>query len=259
MKVIIIYLIVFLYINSLTSQNKFPFYQNKKWFYVDTTMKKVSKKVYAFLFPFQGNYAVAKQNDKYGVVDGNENVIISFQYDTIAFNESPPFYCIKNKQTVWLDTKEQPIVMQYGCGQSSSVRFMFPYKKNNKIGLLKFNDNNNQADSLPNIYDKLYEYYGGNAIVKVEKKWGTINSDNKTITPFILDSIQTDINFSISDKHKLVKYFNQKTIGFLNTSGVVITKPIYKDSYFTLGQFTLVLTIDNKLVYIDSKGRKYYK
>lgn len=258
MKVIIIYLIVFLYINSLTSQNKFPFYQNKKWFYVDTTMKKVSKKEYTFLFPFQGNYAVAKQNDKYGVVDGNENVIISFQYDTIAFNENPPFYCIKNKKEIWLDIKEQPITMQYGCGLSSSVVCMFPYKKNNKIGLLKFN-NNNQTDSLPNIYDKLYEYYGGIAIVKVGKKWGAINSDNKIVTPFILDSIQTDLNFSISDKHKLVKYFKQNKIGFLNTSGIIITKPIYKESYFTLGQFTLVRTIDNKLVYIDSKGRKYYK
>lgn len=241
------------------SQNKFPFYQDNKWFYVDTAMKKVSKNVYTFLFPFQGNYAVAKQNRKYGVVNGNEKIIISFQYDTIIFNDSPPFYCIKNKEIIWLDINERPIVMQYGCGLSSSVSFMYPYKKNNKIGLLKFNGNNNQADSLPNIYDKLYEYFGGIAIVKVGKKWGTINADNKIVTPFVLDSIQTELNFSISDKHKLVKYFKQNKIGFLNTSGVVITKPIYKESYFTLGQFTLVRTIDNKLVYIDSKGRKYYK
>lgn len=259
MRNVILYLLIFFYTNTFISQNKFPFYHNKKWFYVDTAMKKVSKKVYTFLFPFQGNYAVAKQNDKYGVVDGNENIIISFQYDTIAFNNMPPFYCTKNKKEIWLDIKEQPINMQYGCGLSSSVICMFPYKKNNKIGLLKFNGNNNQADSLPNIYDKFYEYYGGIAIVKVENKWGTINSDNKIVTAFILDSIQTDLNFSISDKHKLVKYFNKNQIGFINASGVVITKPIYKDSYFTLGQFTLVRTLDNKLVYIDSKGRKYYK
>ena len=259
MKIIILYLITFFYINNLMCQNKFPFYQNNKWFYVDSAMKKASTKVYTFLFPFQGGYAVAKQNDKYGVVDGNENIIISFQYDTIAFDYTPPFYCIKNKQIIWLDIKEQPIVMQYGCGQYSSVRCMFPYKKDNKIGLLQFNGNNNQPDSLPNIYDKLYEYYGAIAIVKVGKKWGTINANNKIITPIILDSIETEFSFTESDKYKLVKYFHQSNVGFINTSGIVITKPKYKASYFTVGKFTLVRTMDNKLVYIDSKGRKYYK
>lgn len=252
--------IFFFYLPTICfAQNRFPFCQNNKWFYVDSTMKKVSAKTYSFLLPFHGAYAVVQQNNKYGVVDVNEKVIISFQYDTIAFNYTPPFYCIKNKVEIWLDEHEKSIPIVRGCGLSSSVRSFWTYKKNNKIGLLKFNSEPQSTDSLPNIYDELHEYFEGIALVRIGKKWGTINSSGKTITPISLDSVQVENNYSDVDIHKPIKYYSGNYVGFINTEGVVITKPKYKDFYFTVGKFTLVRTLKDKLVYIDSKGYEYSK
>lgn len=254
--------LILLFLLALTNsfaQNKFPFFQDNKWFYVDSTMKKVSGKTYSFLLPFQGAYAVVKQNNKYGVVDENENVIISFQYDTIAYYGYLPFYCFKNKVEIWLDINEKPVPIVRGCGLSSSGRSFWTYKKNNKIGLLKFNSEPQSTDSLPNIYDELHEYFEGIALVRIGNKWGTINNLGKTITPISLDSVQIVNNYSDSDIHKPIKYYSGNYVGFINTEGMIITKPIYEDFYFTVRQFTLVKTSDNKLVYIDSKGKKYYK
>ena len=258
MKSIAVIMLVLISFSNFIAQNRFPFVQNDKWFYVDSTMKKVSGKTYSFLLPFQGAYAVVKQNNKYGVIDVNEKVIISFQYDTISFNYAPPFYCIKNKIEIWLDENEKPIPIVRGCGLSSSVSSFWTYKKNKKIGILKFNYPN-KTDSLPNIYDELHEYFQGIAIVRIGNKWGTINDSGKTITPISLDSIQVVGNYTTFDIHKPIKYYSGNYLGFINTEGVVITKPKYKDFYFTVRQFTLVRTSDNKLVYIDSKGKEYYK
>lgn len=258
MKTFVISIFIFIFFNNIYSQNKFPFSKNNKWFYVDTAMKKVSNKTYDFVFPFQGGYAVVKQNNKYGVIDGNEKTIISFQYDTIQFNYYPPFYCTKNKQMLCLDINEKPIRMEATCGLSSSGHMFFTYTKNNKIGILQYNQPY-VADSLPNIYDEFYEYFCGVAIVRIHKKWGTINLNNQIITPIALDSIQMILSLSDFDKYKLIKYYSKSKVGFINTSGVTVTKPKYKDSYFNLMQFTLVRTSKNKLVYIDSKGKEYYK
>lgn len=258
MKATFISFLLFVLIYKSVAQNKSPFFHKNKWFYVDSSMTRASKNSYSFLFPYIGGYAVAKQNGKYGVIDGHEKAIISFQYDTIVFNGYPPFYCMRNKHEIWLDINEKPVPIVRGCGVNSSGRSFWTYKKNNKIGLLKFNLPPEPTDSLPNIYDELHEYYEGIALVRIDKKWGTINNSGKIITPVSLDSVQIVNNYSDLDIHKPIEYYNKGNVGFINTKGVIITKPIYKAAYFTVGKFTLVSTSNNKLVYIDSKGHKYY-
>lgn len=252
-------LFIFLFLlTNIFAQNKFPFCQNDKWFYVDSTLKKYSNKTYSFLFPFQGSYAVVKQKEKYGVIDNNENTIISFNYDTISTNGTPPFYCMKSGIELWLNAEEKPTSIIRGCFVSTSIRSFWTYKKNNKIGLLKFSCPD-KTDSLPNVYDELHEYFEGIAVVRIGKKWGTINDLGTTITPILLDSVQIVSNYSDFDVQKPIKYYSGNSVGFINSNGVVITKPKYKDFYYTVGKFTLVKTLDNKLVYIDSKGKEYYK
>lgn len=247
----------FVFANSF-AQNKFPFCYKNEWFYVDSSLTRASKNTYSFLLPFVGNYAVVKRNDKYGVIDSSEKLIISFQYDTIVFNGYPPFYCMKDKQEIWLDITEKSVPIVRGCEVKSSGRSFWTYKVNNKIGLLKFNYPE-KTDSLPNIYDELHEYFQGIALVRIAKKWGTITDTGKVITPISLDSVQILNNITDSDIHKPIKYYEKNHIGFINTKGLIITKPIYKESFYTIGRFTLVLTSNNQLVYIDSDGKKYYK
>lgn len=253
----ILLILLFLVLGNSFAQNKYPFFHKNKWFYVDSSLTRVSKNTYSFLLPFIGNYAVVKQNDKYGVIDSNENLIISLQYDTIVFNGYPPFYCMKDKKEIWLDINEKSVPIVRGCEVKSSGRSFWTYKKNKKIGLLKFNYPD-KTDSLPNIYDELHEYIEGIALVRIDKKWGTITNTGKIITPVSLDSVQIQNNITDSDIHKPIKYYEKNHIGFINTKGLIITKAIYKESYYTAGRFTLVLTEDNNLVYIDSDGRKYY-
>ncbi len=218
----------------------------------------ISKKTYSFIFPFLGNRAIVQQKSKYGVIDEKENLIVPLQYDTISFYY-PYFDCIKNKKTIRLDLNGKVIKLTYGeCGGvTSTFRIFWTYKKNDKIGLLDFRKSN-PPDSLPNIYDELYEYNAGVAFARIGKKWGTINSLGNIITDFTLDSVKI-MEFSDRDKYKITKYFTKTGIGFINGSGKVITRPDYQESYFTDGELTLVRTTDNRLVYIDCNGRKFYK
>ncbi len=172
-----IYIAVFIIVQVvLVAQTPFPFRDGNKWFYVNDSLKPISKKTYSFLFPFLGNRAIVQQKKKYGVIDEKENQIVPFQFDTISF-DYPFFDCMKNKKRIRLDLNGNVIKLNYeGCGGvTSNFRIFWTYEKNNKIGLLDFRKSN-PPDSLPNIYDELHEYNAGIAFARIGKKWGTINS-----------------------------------------------------------------------------------
>jgi len=255
LKVKIIFILLISFVKS-NSQNIFPFSEEKKWFYVDTSLKPISKKYYSFVFPFIGQRGIVCQKGKYGVIDEKENFIIPCKYDTLTY-DYPYFHTVLNKKPGTLNMAGKEIQIPLGgCGGTiNTERSFWTYRKNGKIGLLDFRAN--PPDSLPNVYDELREYNSGIAFAKKGKKWGTINSLGKVITDFSLDSVFI-VDFSDRDRYKLIKYISNGKVGFINGYGKIISPPIYKEICFNFGEFTLVSTTNGRAVYIDWNGRKFY-
>lgn len=259
MRTTALLLFTFFLTDKYFCQDIFPFRQGDKWFYVDKSFKPISSKRYLFIYPFIGSRAVVRQNNKYGVIDDKEKTIIPFEYDTISYFY-PYFDCVKNKNLYQIDLNGKIIPTITGAcgGVTSSSRSCFTYTKGNKIGLLDFYKNSTKPDSLPNKYDEFIEFNDGIAAVKIGKKWGIINCLGKVITDFILDSVVVT-EYTNRDRDKLCKYFINGQMGFLNGLGKIVTTTKFKDLVFNYNEFSLVKINDNRLVYIDNKGREYYK
>ncbi|MFN7912500.1 MAG: WG repeat-containing protein [Bacteroidota bacterium] len=260
MRTTLLFIILFISLDNLLSQTIFPFRQGDKWLYVDSAFKPISSKTYSFIFPFANNRAIVKIKNKYGVIDNNERIIIKPQYDTINYYY-PNFNCAKKNKPFQFDINGKPVEIIYGiCGGSiSSSSMLFAYKKNKKFGILSFNQNNYTGDSLPAIYDEIHEFNTGIIAARIGDKWGTINYEGVTITDFILDKIIPSQSFDERDRYKLTKYVLDNKIGFLNGSGKIVSAAKFKELYFTYGFFSLVKTLDNRLVYIDNSGHEYFK
>ncbi len=256
---IFIFSIVIIFNNYCFGQNIFPFKQSDKWLYVDKSFNPISSKTYSFIYPFIGTRAIACQGKKYGVIDEKEEVIIPFKYDTISY-DYPYLYCIKSKKASQFDLngKLVPIIIGACGGVTSSERSCFTIIKNKKIQILDYTKNAYKPDTLPTQYDEFIEFSSGVAVVKISNKWQTIYCNGQFINEFHFDSVKV-FEYSNRDKYRLSKYYVDGQMGFFNSSGKVITKPKFKELYFNYNEFSLVKTLDNRIVYIDNNGREYYK
>ena len=259
MRTTITFILTTFFIGNLISQTIFPFRQGEKWFFVNASFKPISTKTYSFVFPFKGQRAIVRQGDKYGVVDEKEKIIIPCTHDTIEYG-STFFFCIdKNVETCY-DKNGYLFDHLLGlCGGSYGRAMTFyTYTKNNKIGLIVYNNSHTKSDTLPNIYSEINEVEPNVGFAKLGDKWGVINSKGKIITNFTLDSIHVTETFDHS-QYTLHKYYLSNTIGLINVHGKVVTPAKYKDSFFIYDKFTLVKTLDNQFGYIDHTGREYFK
>lgn len=259
MRTTVLIIFTFIFIDKLFCQDILPFRQGDKWFYVDKTFKPISSKTYSFIYPFNGTRAVARQNNKYGVIDDKEKIIIPFEYDTISYFY-PYFDCYKNKTYYQIDMSGKIIPVDIGAcgGVTSSSRSCFTIEKNKTIRLLDFRKNHLKPDTLSTAYNEFIEFNDGIAAVKIGKKWGIVNCVGKIITDFILDSVVVT-EYTNRDRDKLCKYYINGQMGFFNGLGKIVTTTKFKDLVFNYNEFSLVKINDNRLVYIDNKGREYYK
>jgi hypothetical protein len=134
---------------------------NKKYGFID----KYSKKLvipYEYdndfgLAEFVNGKCILSKDNRYGLIDYKNNILIAFEYDRLRFADFGKYLI---------------------------------YTKNNKDGLL----DKDGKELIPNIYDKLsFTKNGENSpslfIATKKNKYGIINIDNQIITPFIYDEI----------------------------------------------------------------------
>lgn len=251
----------------------FPFREGDKWFYVDSSLNRLSAN-FDFVLPFNGNYSIVKVNNKYALINKSLELLTQPVFDTIKLqsnNDIPPvFLAVKNGENLTIDTTGQLSIRPYSlaCGFSHgslfSVRF---YEVNGKMGLLNMghlNSRNNPIDTLtPAIYDAISrvsedrDYY---LLVEIDNKIGVINNKGKEILPIAYDEIRTKQyrNGLQYTENEILACINHQC-GFLDRKFHFFTELKYTDAMpFNLG-FSLVQTSDGKWGYIDKKGKEYWK
>lgn len=193
----------------------------------------------------QYNYFVLKQNDLYGVIDKEGNIIIAPEYSEIKIPnpEKAIFICYLDDTTKVFNEKKEQIMTKYNDVQpirlkniASDLMYeksILKYSKDGKYGLINFEEKTitkpiyDEIDSLP--------YKEGELLVKQNEKYGIINIVGNKILDIAYDKIEVDGYYTDENHYQYAGYIvSIKTqegyrYGYLNYKGKEILKAEYND------------------------------
>ena len=155
------------------------------------------------------NYVVFMDNNKYGVINKNGDIVIESKYDEIQIpNPSKPLFICKYDYNIEksqykikvLNEKSEQILYQYvvveaielnsGISPIPYEKSVLKYSDNNKYGLIDFTG---KVIAKPN-YDEIssFDYNEGLLLVKKDGKYGIININGVTVVSEEYDKIESD-------------------------------------------------------------------
>lgn len=190
----------------------------------------------------QINYRVISENNKFGVINNNGDVLVLPLYDEIDIpNPSKPvFICMynynqeKNQYNIKvLNDKSEQILYQYFIVEAIKINptiSNIPYEKsvlkikqNEKYGLIDFNGNVIVEPEYEEIDS--FNYKEGLLLVKNNGKYGVINIDGEEVIKTKYDYIESDGYYEQSSGYKKVGFIvgennnNSYKLGYINYKG----------------------------------------
>lgn len=210
-------------------------------------------------------YIKYKDENNYGVIDRDGNIIIEANYQNIEIpNPSKDiFICYKDKeQSEVLNSKNETLFKEYDkiepiklkniastlCFEKSVLK----YKKNNTYGLMDFEGKQltkNEYDTIENLQST-----EGKFLVSKNNKFGVINLNGAILIKPEYDQIKTDEYYSENGKYVEAGFVVSNTTnegyryGYINYEGKKFLKTEYNE----------IIRVKNKNVYlIASKDGKY--
>lgn len=213
-------------------------------------------------------YYVLQENNLYGVIDKEANIIIKPNFESIVIpNPSKGiFVCTtKNKETKIYNEKNEEKFSEYD--EVSSIRLksiasdlmyeksVLKYEKDGKYGLIDY--------SGSKITDPIYgqiealEYKEGELLVEQKGKFGVINIKGNTLVPIEYETIKVD-EYESDDKYSQAGYIvGIKTdegyrYGYIDVNGNQILNTEYNE-------LSRIIDIkdDNNIYLIASKNGQY--
>ena len=196
------------------------------------------------------NYFTLEQNQKYGVIDKNGNIVIEAEYEAVQIpNPSKAiFVCVKKYnentkeyETVVYNEKKEVLFSNYKNVQSISIytnvnstpyeKSVLTYKENGKYGLINLEG---KQITKP-IYDEIssINYKEGTFLVKQNDLEGIINMKGKVIIKCEYESVTSDNYYSENGYNKQAGFIVSKKTedgyryGYVNYRGTIILNPIY--------------------------------
>ena len=263
-KVIVVLSIIILIIGiiSIIKYNK-----NKSKF--DYTIEQIS----------EVNYFLLMQNNKYGVINKNGDIVVDPIYDVVEIpNASKPVFICKGNYDqnsgeyniqVFNDKKE-PILYQYYTVEAIKLnnvesngnyeKSVLKYKSDNKYGLIDFSGNK-ITDA---IYDSIegFNYREGILLVKKSDKYGIINIKGASIIKPKYDEILCDEYYTTDSKYDRSGYIvgtkTDKGMRYGYIDGIK-RKQILKNEYNDI--YRITDKIDDNNIYLvafkDGKAGVY--
>ncbi len=176
---------------------------------------------------------LVKSNEKYGVIDGNERIIIHIEYDDIGIDISP--YTIQNNNKT--DTTD-----------NNNNNY---YNNNNNY----YNNNNNDDDEQEKDIVKQYVFFNSLIPVKQNNMWGFFNLSGSKVSDLKYTDIgckakpiekdknnnnkteeeetitKTTANILVIDEYELIVVELNNKFGLINTSAQELFKPESDDMY----------------------------
>lgn len=198
----------------------------------------------------QYNYFVLKQNEKYGVIDKNGNVVVNPNYEAVQIpNQSKPvFVCIDgydqekdDYKTIVYNEKNEVLFSEYKNVQAIAIntnidttpyeKSVLMYKQDGKCGLINLEG---KQITKP-IYDEIsnINYNEGTFLVKQDEKEGIINMNGKVIVKPNYETVTSD-NYYAKDNSNVGFIVSQKTedgyrYGYLSSRGNTVLKSEYTE------------------------------
>ena len=188
------------------------------------------------------DYIVLMENNKYGVINKNGEVLIEPCYDEVQIpNPSKPiFICLydydndKNQyQIKVLNDKKEQILYQYvdveaiklnsGISPIPYEKSVLKYKEKDKYGLIDFNGKVIVKAKYDDIQS--FDYNEGLLLVKKRDKYGIININGVTVVKEKFDKIESDAYYEEGSNYKKSGYIVAKKkgdtykYGFINSIG----------------------------------------
>ena len=225
------------------------------------------------------NYFLLMQNNKYGVINKNGDIVVDPIYDVVEIpNASKPVFICKGNydQTsgeyniqVFNDKKE-PILYQYYTVEAIKLnnvesngnyeKSVLKYKSDNKYGLIDFSGNK-ITDA---IYDSIegFNYREGILLVKKSDKYGIINIKGASIIKPKYDEILCDEYYTTDSKYDKSGYIvgtkTDKGMRYGYIDGIK-RKQILKNEYNDI--YRITDKIDDNNIYLvafkDGKAGVY--
>ena len=196
------------------------------------------------------NYFTLEQNQKYGVIDKNGNIVIEADYEAVQIpNPSKAiFVCVKEYnentkeyETVVYNEKKDVLLSNYKNVQAISIytnvnstpyeKSVLTYKENGKYGLINLEG---KQITKP-VYDEIssINYKEGTFLVKQNELEGIINMKGKVIIKCEYESVTSDNYYSENGNNKQAGFIVSKKTedgyryGYVNYRGTIILNPIY--------------------------------
>ena len=195
-------------------------------------------------------YFTLEQNQKYGVIDRNGNIVIEAEYGAVQIpNPSKAiFVCVKEYnentkeyETVVYNEKKEVLIANYKNVQAISIytnvnstpyeKSVLTYKENGKYGLINLEG---KQITKP-VYDEIssINYKEGTFLVKQNELEGIINMKGKVIIKCEYESVTSDNYYSENGNKKQAGFIVSKKTedgyryGYANYRGTIILNPIY--------------------------------
>ena len=195
-------------------------------------------------------YFTLEQNQKYGVIDRNGNIVIEAEYGAVQIpNPSKAiFVCVKEYnentkeyKTVVYNEKKEVLLSNYKNVQAISIytnvnstpyeKSVLTYKENGKYGLINLEG---KQITKP-VYDEIssINYKEGTFLVKQNELEGIINMKGKVIIKCEYESVTSDNYYSENGNKKQAGFIVSKKTedgyryGYANYRGTIILNPIY--------------------------------
>lgn len=195
-------------------------------------------------------YFILEQNQKYGVIDRNGNIVIEAEYEAVQIpNPSKAiFVCVKEYnentkeyETVVYNEKKEVLLSNYKNVQAISIytnvnltpyeKSVLTYKENGKYGLINLEG---KQITKP-VYDEIssINYKEGTFLVKQNELEGIINMKGKVIIKCEYESVTSDNYYSENGNKKQAGFIVSKKTedgyryGYANYRGTIILNPIY--------------------------------
>ena len=191
------------------------------------------------------NYLVLKKNDKYGVIDKNQNIIIEPTYTQVQIPnpEKAVFVCYQDDDTKILNEQNQEIMTEFEkvepirlkniASDLMNEKTVLKYLENGKYGLIDFS-----GKKVTNaIYEELnaLPYKEGELLVKEERKYGIINIKGNELIKAQYDGISVDGYYTDDNGYKYAGYIVSNTTdegyryGYIDYKGEMLLEPEYNE------------------------------
>lgn len=198
------------------------------------------------------SYFKIYENEKYGIIDVNGNILIEAKYDNIDIpNPSKPVFIVysnydsqkgeyesqvindKNEKILTQYEKVLPLMFKESTSEVPYEKSILLYKENDKYGIIDF-----QGKKITKaIYDSMESllYKEGCILVSKEDKYGVINIKGKEMIKIEYDSITADGYYQQDSKYKNAGFIvgNKKEegyrYGYINYKADMILKVEYNE------------------------------